>query len=113
MSTPELPPPNAYFWTPKPGSGLRPELKSWSTNCGPHPQWDVVGYYTAEEVAAAVLAEQAKSEAMRAALDADAGESDLHDMVRWAYSKLHHATYSKQEDALMLDRMKLRLEHGA
>ena len=58
MSTPELPPPNAYFWTPKPGSGLRPELKSWSTNCGPHPQWDVVGYYTAEEVAAAVLAER-------------------------------------------------------
>ena len=51
--------------------------------------------------------------ATEAALDADAGESDLHDMVRWAYSKLHHATYSKQEDALMLDRMKLRLEHGA
>lgn len=38
---------------------------------------------------------------------------DLQDMVRWAYSKLHHASYSKQEDALMLDRMKLLLEHGA
>jgi hypothetical protein len=40
-------------------------------------------------------------------------ESDLQDMLRWAYSKLHHAGYSKQEDALMLDRMKLLLEHGA
>lgn len=37
---------------------------------------------------------------------------DLHDMVRWAYSKLHHMSYSKPEDALMLDRMKLLLEHG-
>jgi hypothetical protein len=58
MTTPELPPPNAYFWTPKPGSGLRPELKSWSTNPGPRPEWDIVGYYTPEEVAAAVLAER-------------------------------------------------------
>ena len=37
---------------------------------------------------------------------------DLQDMVRWAYSKLHHMSYSKPEDALMLDRMKLLLEHG-
>jgi hypothetical protein len=51
--------------------------------------------------------------ATEAALDDEAGDSDLHDMVRWAYSKLHHASYSKQEDALMLDRMKLLLEHGA
>ena len=78
---------------------------------------DMPPLYDADQMrayaAAAVLAEQKKSEATQAALDADAGESDLHDMVRWAYSKLHHATYSKQEDALMLDRMKLRLEHGA
>ena len=45
--------------------------------------------------------------------DAAAGVGDLNDMVRWAYSKLHHASYSKMEDALMLDRMKLLLEHGA
>lgn len=51
--------------------------------------------------------------ATEAALDDEAGESDLHDMVRWAYCKLHHARYSKQEDALMLDRMKLLLERGA
>jgi hypothetical protein len=37
---------------------------------------------------------------------------DLQDMVRWAYSKLHRVGYSKPEDALMLDRMKLLLEHG-
>ena len=50
--------------------------------------------------------------ATEAALDDDAGEGDLHDMVRWAYSKLHHVSYSKQEDALMLDRMKLLLDLG-
>ena len=37
---------------------------------------------------------------------------DLQDMVRWADSKLHHMSYSKLDDALMLDRMKLLLEHG-
>ena len=37
---------------------------------------------------------------------------DLQDMVRWAYSKLHRMNYSRPEDALMLDRMKLLLEHG-
>lgn len=31
---------------------------------------------------------------------------------RWAYSKLHHMSYSKPDDALMMDRMKLLLEHG-
>ena len=46
-------------------------------------------------------------------LDEAAGcVGDLQDMVRWAYSKLHHMNYSKPEDALMLDRMKLLLEHG-
>lgn len=37
---------------------------------------------------------------------------DLQDMVRWAYSKLHHMSYSRPDDALMMDRMKLMLEHG-
>ena len=37
---------------------------------------------------------------------------NLQDMVRWAYSKLHHMSYSKPDDALMMDRMKLLLEHG-
>ena len=50
--------------------------------------------------------------ATEAAIDAQAGDSDLHDMVRWAYGKLHSVNYSKQEDALMLDQMKLMLEHG-
>ena len=41
------------------------------------------------------------------------GESErdeLIDMVRWAYSKLHSYSFSKQEDALMLDQMKLYFE---
>lgn len=40
-------------------------------------------------------------------------DADLLEMVRWAYSKLCRVEYSKQEDALMLDRMKLLLTHGA
>ena len=34
---------------------------------------------------------------------------ELDEIVGWAYSQLHRANYSKQEDALMLDSMKLRL----
>lgn len=48
--------------------------------------------------------------ATQAALDDEAGESGLHDMVRWAYSKLRHYSYSRQKDAMMLDRMKRLLE---
>lgn len=33
-------------------------------------------------------------------------------LLSWAYSKLHHVHYSKQDDALMLDEIKLLLEHG-
>jgi hypothetical protein len=36
----------------------------------------------------------------------------LQELVRWAYTKLHHVSFSKQEDALKLDEMKLLLEHG-
>lgn len=34
---------------------------------------------------------------------------ELDGMVGWAYSQLHRMNYRKQEDALMLDSMKLRL----
>ena len=36
----------------------------------------------------------------------------LSDLVRWAYGKLHRHTFADLDDALMLDRMKLYLEHG-
>ena len=36
----------------------------------------------------------------------------LHDLVRWAYSKLHMREFSNIDDALKLDEMKLLLEHG-
>jgi len=45
-------------------------------------------------------------------LKAEAYLRDMHEAIRWAYSKLHHANYGKQDDALMLDRMKLLLEYG-
>ena len=35
----------------------------------------------------------------------------LHELVRWAYTKLHGRTFSSMEDALKLDEMKLLLEH--
>lgn len=37
----------------------------------------------------------------------------LTELVRWAYSKLHDRNFSRQEDALKLDEMKLLLEFGA
>lgn len=36
----------------------------------------------------------------------------LREMVRWSYSKLHQFSFSKQEDALQMDEIKLYLEHG-
>ena len=47
------------------------------------------------------------------ALEMQASEREvLNDLMGWAYSKLHRQNYVKQDDALMLDRMKLLLEHG-
>lgn len=31
----------------------------------------------------------------------------LKDLIRWAYGKLHHQSYSNMDDALKLDEMKL------
>ena len=36
----------------------------------------------------------------------------LTNIVCWAYTKLHHINFTKLVDALMLDEMKLLLEHG-
>lgn len=36
----------------------------------------------------------------------------LKDMLAWAYSKIQHGTFSKMEDAMMADAIKLYLEHG-
>lgn len=37
---------------------------------------------------------------------------DLEEIICWCYSKIHHISFSKKEDALMLDRIKLLLETG-
>lgn len=36
----------------------------------------------------------------------------LTEVARWAYGKLHARTFSDLDDALMLDRIKLLLEHA-
>jgi len=36
----------------------------------------------------------------------------LTDLVRWAYTKLHHVEFNNQHDALKQDEMKMLLEHG-
>ena len=36
----------------------------------------------------------------------------LSELVKWAYGKLHSRTFNDLDDALMLDRMKMYLEHG-
>ena len=45
-------------------------------------------------------------------LSAEEELDHMLDMIRWAYSKLHRSNFPTQDDALMLDRMKLLLEHG-
>lgn len=36
----------------------------------------------------------------------------LTELVQWAYSKLHDRNFTREEDALKLDEMKLLLEFG-
>jgi len=36
----------------------------------------------------------------------------LTKLLAWAYDKLYPHTFTRQEDALMLDEIKLLLEHG-
>lgn len=36
----------------------------------------------------------------------------LRDMLAWANGKLQHLSFSKMDDAMMLDAIKLYLEHG-
>lgn len=55
-------------------------------------------------------AEEPEDTAARLALVTER-DALLH-MATWAYSKLHHFSYTKQEDALMLDRLKLMVERG-
>ena len=42
----------------------------------------------------------------------DQFEEDL-ELLRWAYSKLLYRSFDSMEDAMMMDRIKLLLEHGA
>lgn len=41
-----------------------------------------------------------------------APDGDCLELLAWAYSKLQHGSFSKMDDALQLDRIKLLLEHG-
>ncbi|PZP97536.1 MAG: hypothetical protein DI587_17205 [Variovorax paradoxus] len=51
----ELPPPRRYWWSP---ARLAPFVPTWSDNCGPHPDWIVTPYYSADEVRAILDARQ-------------------------------------------------------
>jgi hypothetical protein len=51
-------------------------------------------------------------DAAQIAAEADAEIEGLHELVLWAYTKLHSRTFSSMDDALKLDEMKLLLEHG-
>lgn len=42
--------------------------------------------------------------------DAISDIEDAKGMITWAYSKLRNTTFSKQEDALMLDYIKMYLQ---
>ena len=59
------------------------------------------------------LHEQLKTMQNDAYTEGRKDQADEHmELLRWAYSKLHHVSFTKMEDALMLDRFKLLLEHG-
>ena len=36
----------------------------------------------------------------------------LTDLLKWSYSKLHKINFSSADDALVLDEIKILLEHG-
>ena len=60
------------------------------------------------------IVQRAMQDAMNeAGREAAIDRQQSRELLCWAYSKLHLVSYSKQEDALMLDSMKLLLEHGA
>ena len=40
-------------------------------------------------------------------------QADSHRLISWAYGKLQHIAFTKQEDALALDEMKLMLMGAA
>lgn len=55
----ELPPPQRYWWSP---NRMQPWESSWSKNSGPHPDWNVTAYYSADEVRAILAARQEKAQ---------------------------------------------------
>lgn len=61
----ELPPPQRYWWSP---NRMQPWTSSWSTNAGPHPDWNVTAYYSADEVRAILAAREEPQEADRSPL---------------------------------------------
>lgn len=58
---PEMPANAAYWWSPKDGA----MAGTWSSNTGPHPDWDVTHYFTADQLRAYgdARAEHARQEA--------------------------------------------------
>ena len=62
----------AYWWTPKPGSLISHMAGTWSTNPGPHDQWDVTPYYTADQVSTLL----AEIERLRRIADSAARSND-------------------------------------
>lgn len=62
--------------------------------------------------------EKTEREAQRAKTEQDQAEelcneaAYLREMVAWSYGKLHGRTFSNIDDAMMLDRMNLYLQHG-
>ena len=45
---PDMPEPVAYWWSPK-DAGM---AGTWSSNTGPHPDWDITRYFTADQLRA-------------------------------------------------------------
>lgn len=94
--------------TPKPMHGI------WTLTAPDGRQWTAL---TPLACAAAESRERIPATVALARIYAAADEpteleTELIAALRWAYSKLHHINFTRQDDALMLDRFKLLLEHG-
>lgn len=79
-----------------------------------NPQQYRDGTYRESYYAAGWAMWQARAALAQQAATPEVGISGvvLRELVRWAYGKLHYREFVNPGDALMLDAMKLELEHG-
>jgi hypothetical protein len=75
--------------------------------------------FKVENISGAIATQAPAEVAASPAVERDAPTTDpssddlqyVHELLRWAYTKLHYRSFSSVEDALELDRIRMYLEH--